>query len=75
MPRSLTFTICIKVQYTASPHYSLQRNDLIEGHPKEFIVIEPTRWRVVGFMGTEIMVTKGKPFFSEKRKGRGLINQ
>lgn len=62
--RPLTFTICIKVQHAAGPHHSLQGNDLVQRHPKQFIVVEPTGWRMVGFVGTEIMVAKGKPLLS-----------
>lgn len=68
LPRLLTFTVCIKVQHTAGPHNGFQRNDLIKWHTKQFIVIEPAGWGMVGFMGTEIMVTKGKSFLSKKKK-------
>lgn len=74
MPGPRTFTVCVEVQHTAGPHDGLQGDDLIERHPEQLVVIEPTGRRMVGFMGTEVMVAKGKPFLSKnrKREERGL---
>ena len=37
-------------------------------------MIEPTGWRVMSLMWAEIMVTKGKPFFSLKKK-KGIMRK
>lgn len=68
MCEHLTLAVSIQVQHTARPHHRLQWYDLIERHSEQLIVIEATGRRVVCFMGTEIVMTKGKPFTSTERK-------
>lgn len=62
----LTFAVRVQVQDTAGPHHSLQGNDLVQRHPEQFIVIETAGWRMVGFVGPEIMVAEGEALLSEK---------
>lgn len=68
MCEHLTLAVSIQVQHTARPHHSLQWYDLIERHSEQLVVVETTGRRVVCFMGTEIMMTKGKPFTSTERE-------
>lgn len=68
MCEHLTLAVSIQVQHTARPHHRLQWYDLIERHSEQLVVIEATGRRVVCFMGTEIVMTKGKPFTSTERE-------
>lgn len=57
----LTLAVGVKVQNTAHSHHCLQRDDLIERHSEQLVMVEAARGWVVGLMRSEIVMTKSKP--------------
>lgn len=58
---ALTFAIGVEIEDAARSHHRFQGDDLIERHAEQFILIEASRWRVMRFMRTEVVVAKGEP--------------
>lgn len=58
---SLTFAVGVEVEDAAGPNHGLQRDDLVEWHTEQLVVVEAARGRVVRLVGPEVMMAKGKP--------------
>lgn len=70
-PGSLTFAVSVEVQHAAGPHHGLQRDDLVQRHPEQLVVVEAAGGGVVGLVGPEVVVAEGEPLLPREERGSG----
>lgn len=56
----LTLAVGVQVQDTTRSHHCLQRNDLIERHSEQLVMVEAAWGRVMSLVRSEIVMTKSK---------------
>lgn len=59
--RLLTLAVGVEVQDAAGGHHRLQRDDLVQRHPEQLVLVEPPRWGVMRLMRAEVVMPERKP--------------